>query len=160
MFFMICQEISTGVYMTLGATELRIPSLSECADDIPQIAQRMIREIATSEGKDKIPALDDGARDYLRTREWEHSFDELEVLLQSVVLRTQKSSISAKMLTSDGSDGGGCVDVGVSPLRQHLISQRDEYIQAVLVMSNGNYEKASSALGIDIKAIKKLLTAR
>ena len=48
--------------LVLGATELLISPLSECADGIIQIAQRMVRDIATQEGKDVVPALDDGAK--------------------------------------------------------------------------------------------------
>ena len=77
--------------------------------------------------------------------------------MQSIIIKRQKASISREMLTQDGSDASSNFEARASPLRQHLIAQRDEYIQTVLVMSNGNFEKASSALGIDIKAIKKLL---
>ncbi|MGB0371895.1 MAG: response regulator [Opitutales bacterium] len=150
------QEISTSVYMTLGATELVIPSLNECAEDIPQIAQKMIRDFVTSNGLDTMPILEGSAKEYLRNYPWENGFDEMEVLLQSVIVKGNHTRITEKHFTEDATESN-IEEEAVSPLRKHLVTQRDEYIQAVLKMSGGDIEKASASLGIDIDGIKRFL---
>ncbi|MEM7672860.1 MAG: response regulator [Verrucomicrobiota bacterium] len=151
------QEVSTSVYMTLGATELVIPSLSECLEDIPRIAQRMIRKIVATNNIGIVPTLDNSAKEYLRSQPWGNGFDELEVLLHGILIKGNLKRLSDKHFLED-SPVSQSDEEQTSPLRRHLVTQRDEYIQAVLKMSGGDISKASSSLGIDIEGIKRFLS--
>ncbi|MEM9025472.1 MAG: hypothetical protein AAGB06_00915, partial [Verrucomicrobiota bacterium] len=150
------QEVSTSVYMTLGATELVIPSLSECVEDIPRIAQRMIRKIVATNNIGIVPTLDNSAKEYLRNQPWGNGFDEMEVLLHGVLIKGNLKRLSDKHFLEDSPESH-LDEEQASPLRRHLVTQRDEYIQAVLKMSGGDISKASSSLGIDIEGIKRFL---
>ena len=99
---------------------------------------------------------DESAQNHLKSRSWENDFDELEILLQSVVSKTKSGKISEKHFENNASDARPIAQ-SVSPLREHLVTQRDEYIQAVIKMSDGNIEKASVTLGFDVDAVKQFL---
>ena len=149
-------DISTNVYMTLGATELKIPSLAECPEDIPLIAQKMLDDLAEARDLPVTPQLDDTARTYLREFPWANGFDELNVCVDSVLSRT-----ADEFITQDHFPINGDKDTkaeSLTPLKRYLLAERDEYVKALVELCDGDLKKAADSLGVTEESIKKLVS--
>lgn len=136
--------ISTNVYMTLGATELRIPRLRECVEDIPLLAERMLSDLCDIRELTTIPHLDESAKAYLREFPWKQGFDELNVVLDRLLERAHDEVISAEHFPAE--DGQAGEREKQTPLKRYLLQVRDEYVEAVIELCGGDLGRAADSL--------------
>lgn len=143
--------IDEGLYLFLGTTEVRIPALGECPEDIPILARQILFEEAREKQMPAEPELDSTGRDYLRKQPWKGHVAELRRTLRTALnlLEGGEHRINGELLKCALEYKG----VRPSRLKQRplgdcLRSERDDYIEAILAVCGRDAELAGEVLGV------------
>lgn len=115
--------IDEEFYIFLGATELKIPALSEIPEDVPFLAEGILREVAPSK------KFEPAARAAFGRSSWPGHVEELRRRVEAVANWAQGSvirldevrSVLEEPRESENSNGEN------SPLMKYLRDRRDEY---------------------------------
>jgi two-component system NtrC family response regulator len=148
--------IEENLYLLASSSELTVPALEECRDDIPLIAQQiLIREAATRQ-LGSMPKLDLSAKSYLRDRQWPGNYNELQQVIIGVLNQLRKSTITRQDLEKAALPGAQ----PAAELREHLVRLRDEYVQAAGILCEGDRSATAVVLGLGEEAVELLLAEK
>ncbi|WP_309384792.1 response regulator [Cerasicoccus frondis] len=146
--------VDDAVYMFMGTTEIAVPTLSDIADDIGELALRYLDLEAKAHGLSKSPKLEVSAKTYLREQPWSGNAGELHRFVRMAIY-LDKPTLSMEDLERVEQKLASAVG-GARSLHQGLQLYRDEYVKAVAIML-GDQAAASSVLGIDPKVVERIL---
>jgi two-component system NtrC family response regulator len=145
--------IDENLYLLTSSSELAVPSLEECREDIVLLAQQMVAREAGTRQIGMVPKLDLAARSYLRDRQWPGNYNELQQVILGAL-----SQMRNQIITRDNLEkASGLGEVPTVDLRRHLARLRDEYAQAANILCSGDRAAASRVLGLEEAAMEKLL---
>jgi two-component system response regulator PilR (NtrC family) len=145
--------IDENLYLLTSSSELAIPSLDECREDIVLLAQQMVAREAATRQLGAVPKLDLAAKSYLRDRQWPGNYNELQQVILNALGQLRAQTITRDNLEK-ASDLGGAPAVD---LRRHLARLRDEYAQAANILCSGDRAATGRVLGLEEAATEKLL---
>ena len=137
----------------LAQVVIRIPSLSERTEDIPALAEHLLRGIG---GKRFSLSLDADAARRLASRDWPANIRELENHLRQAArqaVRSRSSVVTAEHfghLPATGGRAAGSLEQG------RLAAERRE-LEAALKQAGGNKTRAAELLGIARSHLYRLL---
>jgi DNA-binding NtrC family response regulator len=134
-------RINENLYLFMGTTELKVPSLEDLKDDIPTIAQSMLERIGAA------CRLDEGAAQELKAHHWTGGMKQLASVLHEAVAATPGNTITAEAVR--GALAGGAATKSDGNLRDYLLKARREYANAMLALYGG--DKKAAAEGLEIK---------
>jgi len=148
--------IDENLYLLTSSSELVVPALDECREDIPLLAQQIIANEATTRQLTAVPKLDVSAKSHLRDRHWPGNYNELQLVTLGALASARNNTITREGLEKSA-------PVGVLPaadLREHLVRLRDEYTQAANILCGGNLSSIGRVLGVGEKAVEGLLAPK
>ena len=146
------------LFYRINVIELKVPSLSERRDDIPQLAEHFLANIAVQAGLDK-PTLSDTALNALNNYTFPGNVRELENILERAFTLCEEDIIEEEDLqlpavTNNNSDKiSGATDTE-QPLDSYLGDQEKEAIQQALEQTKYNKTAAAKLLGISFRQLR------
>jgi len=130
---------------------LELPPLRERVEDVPSIADVLVRRI--SEGMGRSITLGQPAREYLRDQTWPRNITQLEQVLERAVAFCRERQIRRELLVEVIQDS----DESLERIRkQHGLRERDELV-AALQITGGNVSRTADRLGKSRGAIYRLI---
>ncbi len=163
-------EIAAGrlredLYYRLAVVPLRVPSLRERREDIPDLARLFLARSADSAG---LPAreLSADALAALQSYEWPGNSRELRNLMDWLLIMVPGGSetIRAEMLPSSIGQGAPALlrfdpaaDVMGLPLREARDLFETQYLQAQLLRFGGNISRTAGFVGMERSALHRKL---
>lgn len=145
-------DLDDRLYLTLGGIELKVPSLRECPEDIPRIAEEML---GRESGRTKT--FSDDAKAYLGSLELKGNFRELRDRISTALQSVTETTISAESLR-DPKSGASRAKKGSSVnLIEHLTEVRDTYLNALLQAEGGRVDKAATLAKIPETTFRKIV---
>lgn len=148
--------IDENLYLLTSSSELAVPSLEECPDDIVLLAQQIVAREAVARQLGTKPKFDLAAKSYLRDRQWPGNYNELHQVILGALGHLRNQTITRDSLEkAAGLAGAPAVD-----LRKHLARLRDEYAQAANILCSGNRAAVGKVLGFDEEKVQRLLNPK
>jgi two-component system response regulator PilR (NtrC family) len=159
------QDLAAGVeagkfrqdlYYRLAVIELKMPSLRDCREDIPVLAEAILRRLAGSDGKRAI-RLSQGAKRALGSYDFPGNVRELENILERAVALTASDEIEPEDLqlappTALAPESGSTS--AKWPLPDYLDRVEKEAIMEALEKTRFNRTAAAKLLGITFRALR------
>jgi two-component system response regulator PilR (NtrC family) len=144
------------LYYRLAVIELRMPSLRECREDIPLLADAILRRLSASHGTQPAQ-LSDGATQALAAYDFPGNARELENILERATALSASKIIQPADLQL-GTQGLGqreTAEVGSRwPLQEYLDRVEKEAIIEALEKTRFNRTAAAKLLGITFRALR------
>lgn len=143
------------LYYRLSVIPLRIPPLSERAEDVPLLVDHFLEKCATASGRPR-KRITARAVAALQRRTWEGNVRELENIIERLVVLTPGDTVDVDDLpfamAPEGSRGPG---QGPDDLPT-LDEMERRYVLQVLDRTSGNKEKAARILGINRRTLYRM----
>ncbi|MDP0496444.1 MAG: response regulator [Verrucomicrobiota bacterium JB024] len=149
-------KIDDNLYMFLGTSEVRIPSLVEIREDIPLFARRVIRSEVARLGLSSVPELDITASAFLREKEWFGGVLELKRLVRAAVSASGGGTITRETFEEVCSQTGNTRQ-GVRNLKHLLQLRGKDYLNAVYLLSGEQAELTAQALDVDVATVTAMV---
>ncbi len=149
-------QIDENLYLLTSSSELMVPGLGDCRDDIPLLAQEILAREAATRQLGTVPKLDVSAKAYLRDRAWPGNYNELQQVILGALGQLRKNTLTREILEKSNLPGV----VPSVELRQYLARLRDEYASAASILSNGDRAATASILGLSEEAMDQIQPSR
>ncbi len=143
-------QFRTDLYYRIRVIEIDIPPLRERLDDIPALAEHLMRRVSHSLERDP-PALTDEAVATLGSHEWPGNVRELENCLARAVVAAAGVSIGPEHLSLGRDRPTGSTDLG------SLEEAEREHLKRVLKAVDGRKKRASDVLGVSRTRLDRLI---
>jgi two-component system, NtrC family, response regulator PilR len=141
------------LYFRLNVIELKMPSLKECREDIPALAQAMLQRLAGAEGR--APRLSSPAQAALVGYDFPGNVRELENILERAVALCAGEEIQmGDLRLAPARQSGEAQPGGKWPLQDYLDRLEREAILEALGMTRFNRTAAARLLGITFRALR------
>jgi DNA-binding NtrC family response regulator len=156
------EEMRTGrfrsdLYYRLNVIAIHLPPLRARKDDIPALAEAVLRRIARERGSEARP-LSDQAMEALLAYDWPGNVRELENALERAATLTTAAQIPASALPQRVTDRKAAPLVSDrAPANPALEVIERAYILYVLQAEGGNKSRAAEVLGIDPSTLYRKL---
>jgi len=139
------------LYYRLNVIRLDLPPLRERLEDLPDLADAMLREVVSRRGGEP-PRLSAGALDRLAQHDWPGNLRELRNVLEAAAITQSEPEIAADALAIGQAGKPGPV---AEALRgRYTLAQLEEmYIREVLRLTRGRRAEAARILGINRKTL-------
>jgi DNA-binding NtrC family response regulator len=139
------------LYYRLNVIRLDLPPLRERLEDLPDLADAMLREIVSRRGGEP-PRLSAGALDRLAQHDWPGNLRELRNVLEAAAITQSGPEIAADALAIGQAGKPGPI---AEALRgRYTLDQLEEmYIREVLRLTRGRRAEAARILGINRKTL-------
>ena len=171
-------EFREDLYYRLNVIPVHIPPLRERRDDIPELAEFLLKQ-AAEELEMNVPILLDDALELLKRYDWYGNVRELKNVMRRLAILTPGASITLSDValalghqdTNEEQEGlgdavrrtlKGYMDqlgyAQATGLHKHLLEQVEPALLVlVLEKCHGNQLKASNMLGLNRNTVRKLL---
>jgi two-component system response regulator HydG len=155
----IQKEVESGrfrqdLFFRLKVGTIRLPSLRERKEDIPQLGAHFIKELAKRHGK-PTPRVAAAVWRALENYDWPGNVRELKNLLDSMIVLDHDGELTFDDLPEDagvkpyGLPAGTSAATGADGLIGHTLDEVERYyVQKTLELTSGNREEAARLLGI------------
>lgn len=134
------------LYYRLNVVNLRVPDLNERKDDIPLLANYLVKKISAAEDI-YVEKISSSAMEFLTRYDWPGNVRELENILErAIIFLDEDTKIMTKHLPPKIT---GMIGVeSVSSLEDTMNKVEKEVLINSLILSKGNKTKAAGTLGI------------
>ncbi|OWW23291.1 sigma-54-dependent Fis family transcriptional regulator [Zobellia sp. OII3] len=139
------------LYYRLTVVEIEVPPLRERKSDIPLLVDKFLRKYGV-EYKDRLLKMTPDALEVLKRYDWPGNIRELENVIQRAVIMSN-GAITVKELPDTLKFKIDFPQTSFPSLKQ----MEKEYIQRVLLHTQGNKTKAAEILQIDRKTLREKL---
>jgi two-component system, NtrC family, nitrogen regulation response regulator NtrX len=156
------------LYYRLNVVPVRIPSLRERREDIPELANHFLTRFA-AERRISPPTLSDEAVAALQAHDWPGNVRQLRNIIERTVILApgdRVSCIDVDLLPSEILDNQGSVGLSSatltimgSPLREARESFEREYLKIQIRRFSGNISRTASFIGMERSALHRKLKA-
>ncbi|MBP6097125.1 MAG: sigma-54-dependent Fis family transcriptional regulator [Methyloversatilis sp.] len=141
------------LFYRLNVLELRMPSLRECRESIPQLAQTLLERIAAPDGA--RPVLTPAAIDSLCAYPFPGNVRELENVLERAYALSSRSEIDeADLGLLPRGEDGPPEDTGQLPLQDYLDRMERSAIEDALRKTRYNRTAAARLLGVTFRSLR------
>ncbi|MDP6040539.1 MAG: sigma-54 dependent transcriptional regulator [Candidatus Latescibacteria bacterium] len=156
-------EIAKGnfredLFYRLNVIPIKIPTLHERKEDIPELATHFIAKY-NAENEKNIQGLSERALELLMKYNWPGNIRELENYIERAIVICQEDQISEKHLPLDilanetaSGRGGGGIEVGTT-----VREMEKQLILKTLEAHDGNRTSAADVLGISARTLRNKL---
>ncbi|MBV2234086.1 MAG: sigma-54 dependent transcriptional regulator [Sterolibacterium sp.] len=146
------------LYYRLNVIGLRMPALRECREDIPQLAEHLLRRLAAAAGV-AVPRLTPAALRVLCDHTFPGNVRELENTLERALALLSGASIDAADLqltpqTCDETGSQSLPVAGHASLQDHLDQLERQMIVDALQKTRYNRTAAAKLLGITFRSLR------
>jgi DNA-binding NtrC family response regulator len=150
-------QFQQDLYARLSVVELQVPPLRQRVDDIPMLAELLLRRFANETGQ-SAKVLAELSVVQLRKRLWPNNLRELERVVAQAAALTQNGTIEPRHLLTLGESPKPVVASPVRLERLHDVVQR--HVLEVLTRCGGNKLRAAELLGISRSTLYRMLDAK
>lgn len=148
--------IDEELYILMGTAEVKVPSLRDCPEDVPIMAQQMVADIAHKKELPSVPQFEKSASDFLRTRRWERNAAELREVVKSIMERGSGDVITQAAVVA--AMEAGPVEKGArAQLEDWLAEMRTGCVHSVELLVGNDAAKIAEFFGSDTNTIKGIL---
>ena len=156
------------LFHRLNVVPLRVPSLVERREDIPELVEHFVKQVAQSSG---LPPriIGDDAMAVLQSHEWQGNVRQLRNIVERVMIMSTgdpDTVITADMLPDDiganvplSSNGSGGEHLMSLPLRDAREIFEREYLMAQINRFGGNISRTAEFVGMERSALHRKLRA-
>jgi DNA-binding NtrC family response regulator len=148
-------RIPDELYFSLGTTELTVPSLRECVEDIPIMAQQYIVDAVRERGLPAVPQIQSEAKRWLTEYQWPGNAMELSDWMRRALARSGRGEITLNALVQAESSAGAS-SVGPA-LSEAMQLARKEFVAAMGSFFERDVRKTAAALGVSRQAVESLM---
>ncbi len=142
-------RIEEGLYILASVTEIRVPSLSECPDEIPVIADEILAKHCDMAGIRPRLRMHKLARIWMRERLWPGNHEELSTHIIRACENAQSGLITRESFARECNEHQWVESTnGITSLETYLGRLRDDYVQAAFILCDGDVALTAEALGI------------
>ncbi len=167
------EEIAAGrfredLFYRLNVVPVRIPSLRERREDIPELVDHFLARFA-AERRIQTPELSKEAMAALQAHDWPGNVRQLRNIIERTLIMTpgdRVGCIEVDLLPSEVLDAQGSVGLGGpslavmgSPLREARESFEREYLKIQIRRFSGNISRTASFIGMERSALHRKLKA-
>jgi two-component system response regulator PilR (NtrC family) len=141
------------LYYRVNVIELRVPSLRERPEDVPELAEAILRRLGRRM-KIAPPALNKEALLALQSYAFPGNVRELENILERAITLSAGGEVSVGDIQLRATNGPAAAAAGAPPLENHLEDiERDAIIKA-LEQTRHNKTAAAKMLGMSFRALR------
>jgi two-component system nitrogen regulation response regulator NtrX len=166
-------EIAAGrfredLYYRLNVVPVRLPSLRERREDIPELVNHFLARFA-AERRIQTPELSREAMAALQAHDWPGNVRQLRNIIERTLILTPGDRVGCievdllppEILDSQGSVGLGGPSLAImgSPLREARESFEREYLKIQIRRFSGNISRTASFIGMERSALHRKLKA-
>ena len=148
------------LWFRLAVIPIRVPPLSERAEDVPLLARHFAERLARKRGR-RPKTFKPSALEELSRRRFRGNVRELQNLVERLVLMTDAEEIGAEDLPPSGLAGPPPVLPVEFPPGQTLAEAREAFerrvVESVLAETRGNVSRAAERLGLDRTTLHRRL---
>jgi DNA-binding NtrC family response regulator len=145
-------EFREDLYYRLRVVEIRLPALRERREDIPILAEHVLRRASTDmHGPTRAIAPDAVAK--LKAYDWPGNVRELENALMRAALLARSTMITADDLLLDGRRVGTITP----PKDRSLAALERAHVEHVLAEMRGNKRRAARMLGVSRSRLDRII---
>lgn len=142
-------RIEEGLYMLASMTEVRVPSLAECAEEIPLIADEILVRHCDTAGIRPRLRIHKLAQIWMRERPWPGNYEELFVHIIRAAENAQSGLITRESFAREcNAHQWAESTTGITSLETYLGRLRDDYVQAAFILCDGDVALTAEALGV------------
>jgi two-component system, NtrC family, nitrogen regulation response regulator NtrX len=167
------EEIAAGrfredLFYRLNVVPVRIPSLRERREDIPELVGHFLARFA-AERRIQTPELSREAMAALQAHDWPGNVRQLRNIIERTLILTPGDRVGCievdllppEILDSQGSVGLGGPSLAImgSPLREARESFEREYLKIQIRRFSGNISRTASFIGMERSALHRKLKA-
>lgn len=145
-------EFREDLFYRLNVIELKVPSLKERMDDIPQLIHYILEQHTINTGQK--PALEPAALFLLQNYHFPGNIRELENILERALTLSDNELISEKDIQLPQAVGNSAPPLFHLPLDEHLYQVEKQAIEHALQKTNGNKTQAAKLLGISFRTLR------
>ena len=169
----LADEIAAGrfredLFYRLNVVPVRIPSLRERREDIPELVNHFLTRFA-AERRIQTPELSKEAMAALQAHDWPGNVRQLRNIIERTLILTPGDRVGCievdllppEILDSQGSVGLGGASLAImgSPLREARESFEREYLKIQIRRFSGNISRTASFIGMERSALHRKLKA-
>ena len=169
----LADEIAAGrfredLFYRLNVVPVRIPSLRERREDIPELVDHFLTRFA-AERRIQTPELSKEAMAALQAHDWPGNVRQLRNIIERTLILTPGDRVGCievdllppEILDSQGSVGLGGASLAImgSPLREARESFEREYLKIQIRRFSGNISRTASFIGMERSALHRKLKA-
>ncbi len=169
-------RLNRELFYLLNTMEIAIPPLRERPEDLPVLADHLLRKHAALTGAKARPGLTAEAVDLLQRHSWPGNVDQLEWLIERAVARVEGRAVDGKVVRdllaawdawveggssrlSDSAEPASDRPSSMRAIRTMAEIERDAIVET-LIRTHGNRSKTARLLGIQrntlLRRIEKL----
>jgi len=141
------------LFYRLNVIELRMPSLRECREDIPLLAQSILARLASVSGA-RAPALTPAALGALAAYPFPGNVRELENVLERAMALMSGKEIDVADLRLAPPAQGDEAEAGEAPLQDYLDQAERRVILEALAKTRYNRTAAAKLLGVTFRSLR------
>jgi DNA-binding NtrC family response regulator len=147
--------IDDVLYFGLGTTELNVPPLRNCVEDIPVMAQQFIVDAVRERGLAAVPQIQPEAKRWLAEYEWPGNAVELCDWMARALIRSGSGDITLSALhEAESLVSANAIDAA---LNQTMESARKEFVAAMGLFFQNDVPQTAAALGFSQQAVEPLM---
>jgi two-component system nitrogen regulation response regulator NtrX len=169
----LADEIAAGrfredLYYRLNVVPVRIPSLRERREDIPELVAHFLARFS-AERRIQTPELSKDAMAALQAHDWPGNVRQLRNIIERTLILTPGDRVSCievdllppEIIETQGSAGLGGASMAImgSPLREARESFEREYLKIQIRRFSGNISRTASFIGMERSALHRKLKA-
>ena len=139
------------LFYRLNVIRLEIPPLRDRMEDVPVLADQILRDQARRQGA-AVKTLSRGALDRMMRHSWPGNVRELQNVIESATIMEHGNEIGPDALRILGDSLPGPI-AGAVDRRLSLAQVEEQYIRDVLRATGGNRSEAARILGINRKTL-------
>jgi transcriptional regulator with PAS, ATPase and Fis domain len=150
------ERFRTDFFYRLEVVHLRLPPLRERRDDIPLLADHMVRRLNAKLDR-AVRGIEPDALALLVNHGWNGNVRELENVLERAMIlgdgeRIRRSDLSWELGVEESANGGGPTD-----LREAVRLFESQHIRDVLTQTRADKREAARLLGISLASLYRKL---
>jgi two-component system, NtrC family, nitrogen regulation response regulator NtrX len=169
----LADEIAAGrfredLYYRLNVVPVRIPSLRERREDIPELVAHFLARFS-AERRIPTPELSKDAMAALQAHDWPGNVRQLRNIIERTLILTPGDRVGCievdllppEIIETQGSAGLGGASMAImgSPLREARESFEREYLKIQIRRFSGNISRTASFIGMERSALHRKLKA-
>jgi len=152
------QHLRQDLYYRLNVTRVHLPPLADRKEDIPLLAEHLVR-IKADEMKKKLIGVSPDALELLTAYNWPGNVRELANRVENAVVYCDDSRLEAKHFRQLSAQVEAGFESYEEAKKHYLLKFQRDYISAMLASTGGNLSRTAEKMGVTRQGLSKMMKA-